>query len=192
MVNIVTGCPDEDLARIAECDPRFSRGKKLLSISNLEYIRDHEKKALRWVCEHFPVHGKRDPHGTILNVGVFTAIVLTYKLDGDKAWEIWKHYLDGTFPGPEYQPLSDLWRGICFHKLEYTGDRGQNNMFQRAIHAYLVARDFPITRKYQAYEDGAHYQISKGMVSEPKPKKGKGTKTTTLTLSVMATATAAE
>jgi hypothetical protein len=176
-VNIRRGCPDEDLNRIAECDPYFKRGK-VLSYSNLEYIRDRDMKTLQWFHHNFPSRSNGDALKRLMNSGIVTAIILTYKLALQKGESvgnvrtIWNNLMTGEFPQDSgYRALRELRDSILTAIKVGGGERVQGDMFQRAIHGYNMVRHFGTGKFQQAYEEGTRYQIDKGAIKVLKSGK---------------------
>lgn len=189
IVNILKGC-DEDLRKVRECDPRFPR-MKILSPSNLMYVKNNHMDLLLWFNKNFTIRGAKDPMGKLMNVGVVTAIILSRLVYGEEVCGVWKHYVDGTFvPDAGQKALRNLWAHCIQNKENGGGERVQLDMFQRATHAFLTAWNYTSTHKEDEYQEGARYQISRGMVSEaPKASASASKKAGKLMVTATATAT---
>lgn len=183
LVNILGGC-HSDLANAADSEPRFKR-MRILSASNLEYIRYNHMDLLRWFNDKFPVRGEVDRSGKTMNVGVVTAIILSKLVYKDGVWRVWEHYTKGTFPSDAgFGAMSALWRFCLQNRQHGGGERVQLDMFQRTVHAFLTAWNYPQTHTEEPYQPDATYQISRGIIAVKKTAKVDGKVT------VMATATA--
>jgi len=188
MQNIRVSCPDGDMARMEECDPMFLR-MRILSYEGLKHIRYNETDTLNWFYENFPFpSSKRRP----INVGVFTAMMLTYKLalagkipqKLEEVTTIWRNYSNGMMPVKSgYEEMVHLRDRIIGNP--NSGGGGASKYYQRSYYHHAICAFNMVCNhgkaNVQVFKDGSHYLVGKGLVVKTNkivkgPKKAKKAK----------------
>jgi len=170
-VNILAGCPELDLGRLDECDPKFPWGS-IVNYDNINATTTEHKDVLEWFGDNFSISSKTQKR--LLNAGVSTGIILSYRLakfhkePTDDVLRVWMKYLNGEFTHDGklldgFKGLHELHRRIIEDKPEAGGtQRIQSSYFQRAVFGYNMARN-PST-KDREFKIGARYQIGVGRI----------------------------
>lgn len=161
--NTRLGCPDGDMSRIKECCPGFDR-VRLISFESLTYLRDHHQELLKWFPENFNLGSGT---GKYLNVGIFTAVILTRLVDGPESTAIWKRFVSGENLSGALLAFREEIRNS--KTPTSGGQQTQTEMFHKALHAYLSEKQL-FNAHITNYVVGQRWQISTGLITSPSPK----------------------
>jgi hypothetical protein len=172
LVNIREGCPNGDMSRIEECDPKFPR-ITILKYEHLRTLRDQYGDVLEWFHLHFPI-SSQNLEGRLLSVGVTTGIILSYLVARKRKeslvdlLEVWRRYINGEFTVNNevvegYQGLRDLHRNILGVRSIGGTQRIQFDHFQRAVFGYNMVRN-NASLNGRSYRPGSHYRLGVGVI----------------------------